>query len=847
MHPAGTSNSKTRSLNVEARSFYKRGNFKTSSVSAEVALTLDVLKLPQEKTMARIFVFILLIAASSLVALSPLDLKNGGFEQEAKDWRISNAACTVAADAAHSGTYGLRIQDYNPTVESEVRSQNMQVTPGRKYAVRFWTRSKVERTNTMLCVFYFSEKSDILNAGKQKKRYFHRIKGTRQWTENIYITTAPKNAKYACVCIKTGTGNLGRLDIDDIEVQELTKNEAKNMKTTTQDKSQNLRFPEIEQERILELEKILPEKPMGVGEQCSKRDIWDKLAGTRQGIKAIDSAAKLLKETFPELADELYLEFSQNGNRTNYEAVNNKRVSWIVQLALAECLENKGRFMPKLEEFLEQFLSQKSWVLPAHDGKLTNFNNEELYPDLSCSSVAAILAYVDWFLQDKLRRETRQRIRNEVFRRAITPYQNAIRTGKIITGLWWMTSIYNWNAVCTCNLVCASLILMESRHDRAEVLAAMEVSNKFFYRGFTSDGYCSEGLGYWSYGFGHYLTMAEIVLASTNGKLNIFNDDPVIPKCCEFARSIMIEDGIAPAYADCGMKAEPGQFNLAIIQRHYPELLMKPVDTRTLFPKSLVQFAIIAFAEDRHVASAARYKIPPVSFFDKAGVLICRSTDESGNTFGASIKGGHNNEAHNHNDVGSYVIVANKVPFICDPGGEVYTRRTFSPERYESKVLNSYGHDVPVVAGRLQLKGASAKGIIKESTFTSGKSSILIDMTSCYDVAELVSLTRRFTFDHAARRVIVTDNVVFNSPQTFDDAIVTCSSYRINSNSNVDFHDNTSIVAASIALTGAEWRLEEEYIENPKRISPTRLCIKLSKPVQKATVECTYDFKPVSE
>ena len=408
-----------------------------------------------------------------------------------------------------------------------------------------------------------------------------------------------------------------------------------------------------------------------------------------------------------------------------------------------------------------------------------------------------------------------------------------------------MTSIYNWNAVCTCNLVGASLILMESRHDRAEVLAAMEIANKFFYRGFTSDGYCSEGLSYWSYGFGHYLIMGELVLASTNGKLNIFNDDPVVPKCCEYARNIMIEDGIAPAYADCGMQAEPAQFNLAIIQRHYPELLMKPVNTRGPFSNSLAQFAILAFTKGKRTASKASYKVPPVSFFDQAGVLICRSTDESGNTFGTAIKGGHNNEAHNHNDVGSYVIVANKVPFICDPGGEVYTRRTFSSQRYESKVLNSYGHDVPVVAGRLQLKGASAKGVIKESTFPPEQSSILIDMTSCYDVAELVSLTRRFTFDHAAQKVIVTDNVVFNSPQTFEDAIITSSSYRINTNSNVEFYDKKSIVTANIAVTGAEWTLDKEYIENPKRISPTRIGIKLEKPVLKATVECVYDVKHV--
>ena len=124
--------------------------------------------------------------ACSIMALSPLDLKNGDFESEASAWHIDSPACAIVADAAHTGKYGLRIQDDNPTVESEARSLNMQVAPGKKYAVRFWTRSKVERANTMLHVYYLSENGEILNMSKQKNRYYFRIKGTRQWTENLY-------------------------------------------------------------------------------------------------------------------------------------------------------------------------------------------------------------------------------------------------------------------------------------------------------------------------------------------------------------------------------------------------------------------------------------------------------------------------------------------------------------------------------------------------------------------------------------------------------------------------------------------------------------------------------------
>ncbi|MBR4674076.1 MAG: heparinase II/III family protein [Victivallales bacterium] len=611
-------------------------------------------------------------------------------------------------------------------------------------------------------------------------------------------------------------------------------------------------YPPLSQTRIRELEEMLPEKPQGIAPPASNRVPWDKLAATDEGHAIINAAVPLLNENFPALPDDLYLQFSRNGNRTNYEAVFGRRNSWIITLALAECLEYQGRFLPKMEEFLEQFLTQKSWVLPAHDPRLAVFNGTTLYPDLTGSSVTAMIAYIDWFLQDKLKPQTRLKIRQEVYRRSITPWQNIYRSGQFTDDLiWmkWMNSPFNWNPVCTCHMLSASLILMDSRHDRAEALAAMETSNSYFYRGFTSDGYCSEGLGYWSYGFGHFLTMGEIVFASTNGRLNIFDDDPIIPKCCEYARNIMIEDGVAPAYADCGFKASPGDYNLAIIQRHFPELLLKPVQKPILtvspiYPISLLNFIIFAFTDGKSVDSKHTPPIPPVSFFDQAGILICRSKDKKGNTFGSAIKGGHNGEAHNHNDVGSYLIVANKSPLVCDPGGEIYSRRTFGPERYTSKVLNSYGHDVPVVAGHLQRTGADAKGIVLEPVFTDETSSILIDMTSCYDVKELVSLTRRFTFDRVNRKIIITDNVEFTTPQTFEDAIVTSVSYRINSSSQVQLYDQNASVTAGISVTGADWTLEQEYIENPNRISPTRFGIKLSKPVLKATVVCVYTSAP---
>ncbi len=611
-------------------------------------------------------------------------------------------------------------------------------------------------------------------------------------------------------------------------------------------------FPKISQERIGELEAMLPEKPVGMGHPASDRDAWNKLASTPDARAFIKLAAPLLDEPFPEFSDELYLEFGRNGNRSNYENVHDKRLATINALALAECLEYGGRFLPKLEQCLADYLTQKSWVLPAHDLALLNFNDERPFPDLASSYATSVFAYIDWFLQDRLSPRMRAMIRKETMHRAIAPYQRVIRglTDKSETETFWTVGINNWNAVCTCNLLSACFVLLESRHERAEILAAMELSNKRFYKGFTSDGYCSEGLVYWAYGFGHFLEMAEIVLAATNNRLNLFNDDPVLRKCCEFPRNIMIELGVSPAYADSDISNKAGDGNLTIIQRHFPELPPYPVSYMPL-PRSLDEFrfsgrsirdvGLFGFSNDTPAAPASTPSLPPVSFFSEAGVLVCRSTDGLGNRFGASIKGGHNNELHNHNDVGSYVIVVNKRQLVGDYGGEVYTRRTFSDDRYLSKMLNSYGHDVPVVAGELQMTGPEARGLICGTSFTDEITTLEIDMTSCYDVKELISLKRQFTFENMKRRAVVTDTVEFATPQTFEDAIISNAACRIDSKSRIHFSCENSNLTASISVTGADWTVESDFIENAGRISPSRFGIKLDRPVLKATVVCEFE------
>jgi hypothetical protein len=75
------------------------------------------------------------------------------------------------------------------------------------------------------------------------------------------------------------------------------------------------------------------------------------------------------------------------------------------------------------------------------------------------------------------------------------------------------------------------------------------------------------------------------------------------------------------------------------------------------------------------------------------------------NNLYVAMKGGHNNESHNHNDVGSFIVYADNEPLFIDPGVGEYTSKTFSDERYTIWTMQSSYHNLPQINGTDQKDG----------------------------------------------------------------------------------------------------------------------------------------------
>lgn len=610
--------------------------------------------------------------------------------------------------------------------------------------------------------------------------------------------------------------------------------------------------------RVAALAAMLPEKPAAPGPGIEQRDQWAKLKQAPGFATAVARAEALLSVPLPADSEELYLEFSRTGQRTHYQELTERRRTRLTPLVLAECIENKGRFLPAIEDLIASVCAERAWVLPAADEKLKNFHGEIVEIDLWSSKLAWNLAIADSLLGERLKPAVRTMLRENVDRRVLTPYLQMIRgqspavflhgRDEPSTTMHWLTTKNNWNAVCLAGVTGAALAQIESRQTRAEFIAAAEVYSSHFLAGFTSDGYCSEGLGYWNYGFGHFVMLSETIRRATGGNVDLLSA-PEARMPSRFGRAIEILNGISPAFADCPIGAKPSASILRLLDRR--EGVRDPADDRNPIseaPSTLFE-ALIYGIELEPVASSApatttaprsTRALPVRDWFDVAGVLVGRPRPGEKSQFAVALKGGHNGESHNHNDVGSFVVVNGNQAVLLDPGSEVYTARTFSSRRYESKLLNSFGHPVPVVAGQLQRTGKAAAARVLRSEFSDSVDKFELDLTSVYAVPALKDLRRTFVYgrDNGGSLEVI-DNVEMTTPQAFGTALLTLGSWKRESDRTLLVTTGELSLRIDIDTGGLEFSIDAEEIHENAPVKPTRLGINLRQPTAKAMIRLT--------
>ena len=507
-------------------------------------------------------------------------------------------------------------------------------------------------------------------------------------------------------------------------------------------------------------------------------------------------AVAALGEPIPDCSDELYLLTTQTGDRDRYQKVYHRRLDLLRSLAGATIATGDERYLKRTVELLKAICAERSWTMPAHDMRLTNFKGTHLTIDLGASHRALALAGTLAQLGERIPSDVRVRTRAELERRIFSLYRATNRDSGndkafAAHGNWWFFVRSNWGAVCHSCVVRAALAVLEDRGDRAAFVEAAERGMCFFLESFLPDGYCTEGMGYWNYGYGHFLDLVLAVRKATGGFVD-YSRMPRAKEAMGYAFGYTLDGRNCPVFADGGGGRAGGRY-LDIGCTIWPEF------------KAL-----------------RKGDLAPRTYFPDAQVYIGRAKRIA---FG--IKGGTNAELHNHNDIGSWTLCLDGAEVAGDPGGETYTARTFSKNRYVSEVLNSFGHPVPRVGGDLQLVGDESAAEVVRREFSDACDVFAIDLSSAYPSTRgrKGAVVRTAVFDREKESVTIADRLRVGNPIAFESAVIS-------------YGETCPLVPKA---TGGAWHVEEKTIENPGRRSPHRFAVVFDEPVAQADV--TWSFK----
>ncbi|WP_336788575.1 hypothetical protein [Paenibacillus sp. MMO-177] len=449
---------------------------------------------------------------------------------------------------------------------------------------------------------------------------------------------------------------------------------------------------------------------------------------------------RLLQRPIPVLTRENYDLYETNGNRLIYEGLYFERRSRLTSFALLHCLyPDSPEYRKALIDTIEAILEEMTWCLPAH----MKGNSFDRHIDLFASETGFALAEILTITEQSLPSALRDEIRAQIERRILNPYLD-----DRYPPYHWETADHNWSAVCAGSIGSTAILLGIDRKRRAAILHRAIGTMNHYLSGFGEDGACPEGPGYWNYGFGYFVYFADLLKRATGGHADLL-DSKHVRTIARFQQKAYLAGNRPANFSDASPHVS---VNIGL-----SDYLVSRVEGEGFAP-----LAIRAGFTDDHCsrfAHALRNLLwfkpeasrqsdwPSGSWYLKdAQWLISRISHASG-SFGFAAKGGHNDEPHNHIDVGHFILIADDDPaFAADLGSGEYTAQYFGEGRYEYDCTGAQGHSLPIVNGRLQAVGAESKAIVERVEQGELADRLKLELAACYPGSGLAALEREFVW-----------------------------------------------------------------------------------------------------
>ncbi len=545
---------------------------------------------------------------------------------------------------------------------------------------------------------------------------------------------------------------------------------------------QNLLSGKYSSEELKQL--LIPQAEWMPFPKLNDREGWSKAdAAMMKSILA--KAESFLDYDWPNIPATKSLLIERTGDRNEYQDLSFKKREVLGTMLIAEIFENKGRFIDPIINGVWSVCEESFWGVPAHLPKTKAYSGlmdtSDPFVDLFAAETATVLAWVDYFLGEKLDSispQIRKRIYNETNYRIFEPLMTKHHG--------WMSSTVNgrrpnnWNPWICSNWLNAVLLLEKDDIQRSEAVAKILTVLDNFLNPHPLDGGCDEGPGYWGAAAASlYDNISLLNLATPHTFDDVYNDEK-IRNMAKFIYRAQISEKYFLNFAD----ADPQPMMAAnMIYRFGKDIRDEDMMKFGAFyrePNLEISrshyfrnfFAL--FIQDEFKNAAQGLPLPQDVWLPDLQVMIARDKQGSTDGFFVAAKGGHNDESHNHNDIGNYVVYYDGLPLLIDVGRGTYTRKTFSDQRYEIWYNRSDYHNVPTINGKTQLPGSQYQAAHVTYSKSNSYAQLTLDISKSYPEDAGINNWKRNIRLNRGKNVQVMDVTDLKTVEAITQHLMTC-------------------------------------------------------------------------
>ena len=422
----------------------------------------------------------------------------------------------------------------------------------------------------------------------------------------------------------------------------------------------------------------------------------------KQMNEVLDVATQEKNKQYISLNYSSFKHFFETGIRRDYQSLyysNRRRLNALV----LSYLHNKDSATLKIiQDDIYRWCNEYSWEFPAH----LKISKEEIETygiptkdiiGLFNAETGFVLSEIKLLLLDVLDPFIIELIEQEIENRLFTPYEKH--------DFWWESCDFNWGSVCAASIGISAIINIKNTQRVTKILNRVIDTMQCYLLGFDAEGYTSEGVVYWEYGFSFYSYFSKWLEFYTDGNINLMEGEHIY-NIANSPQHFYHPNGTAISfsdyhYRDCSNNALLSLLELELgipaVQRNYNQNIF--CNPTYKFPELLRNFLWLS-PETTETQNPVEF----LKLFYRSQVAIYKTSSPNYRCF--ALKGGTNNESHNHNDLGSFTLKDGDHDIFVDLGAGEYTKDYFYDEtRYDHIVCSSGYHNIPIIDGYLQVPG----------------------------------------------------------------------------------------------------------------------------------------------